>query len=227
MLKKCLIILVLVLTFPVFGNTQIIKSINFQLKSGAGIPLKASHFEKYWNPGIHLGAALEFSLNDMLAIKLDAGFNTFIFKHQSWKADLINEVVGEGVLNDDFVVNGGNRYILEGSVTGKLFPLKRENHINPFLLAGAGMVNMRTDELIIGLSGPEFEIEFVPFYSAGIGAEISYWDNFRFFGQVIYKQAFTKDKNNFNLALDFKETFKEQQTHVLGIEFGIIFDLVK
>jgi len=201
-------------------------NLNLQLRSGAALPVKASHFEKYWFPGLHFGASLELPLMEMISLKVDGGFSTFVFDHQTWRADLLGGFPDE-VLEDanDLVVNGANRYILEASVTAKIFPLKKEQNINPYGIAGGGLVNMMTDDLLVGLGGPEFKTELVPYAVAGLGTEIAYWDGFRFFGQVVYKYALTKDENNLRFPLDLSEEYKSQETHILGIEFGIIFDL--
>jgi hypothetical protein len=235
--KKWFVFLVLIFSLPVLGNTQIFKNVNFQLNSGAAIPLEAAHFQKYWYPGAHLGASVEVSLNEMLAIKFDAGFNTFIFNHEEWKTDYINSIDQQ---ESDIVINGANRYILEAAVSAKLFPFKKDNHFNPFLTGGGGFVNIRTDNLVIDNIDPEFDVELAPYLSAGFGTEVDYWDEFRFFAQFVYKYAMTKDKNwaeytykfsngyyNARFPLDFKNLFKKQETHFFAVEVGIIFDLAE
>lgn len=226
MFRKWFLTLVFFLAFPLLGSAQMFKGLNLQLNTGTAIPLSASHFEKYWSPGFHFGGGLEFSITEMIVLKWEAAFNTFIFKHEDWKTDLINVSARNGLELDDFVVNGGNRYILETSLGAKIFPLSKE-HINPFLALGVGILNMSTDQLLTGLSGPEFITETVPYFTAGLGSDVAYWKGFKLFGQVVYKYALTKDENNFKVAIDFEDKFKKQETGLLALEFGIIFDIVK
>ncbi len=226
MFKISFITLILFASFPLLCRAQVSKNIDIQLNLGTSVPLEASHFEKYWNPGVHFGGGLEFSINDMFVLKWDAAFNSFIFKHKEWKSDLINLISVSGEETPDFVVNGGNRYILETSIGAKFFPIKNE-HFNPFLTLGVGMVNMSTDDLIVGYSGPDFTVETVPYFTVGLGTEVSYWEGFSLFGQIVYKFAQTKDENDLNFPIDFKDTFKEQETGLIAVEFGIIFDLAK
>jgi len=225
MFKKWFITLILLTSFPLLSNAQFFEKIDIQLKTGTAIPLTATHFEEYWGPGFHFGGGFEYSLSDMFIIKWDAGFTSFIFNHQDWKTDLFKKVTFEDDISD-FVVNGGNRYLLETSFGIKSFLTKTE-HFNPFMAFGAGIVSMSTDELILGFSGPEFTTETVPYLVAGLGTKVSYWDGYSLFGQLIYKHALTKDENSFDFPIDFKETFEQQETSLFAIEFGILFDLAK
>ncbi len=226
MFKKWLTTLVIFISFPLFGSAQILEDINLQLNTGTTLTLTATHFEKYWGPGIHFGGGFEYPLNDVFILKWDGAFNSFIFNHEDWKADLLREISSSGEDEEDFVVNGGNRYLLETSVGIKVFPVSNE-HINPFLMTAIGMVNMNTDDLILGFGNIEFRTETVPYFTVGLGSDISYWDGFDLFGQVVYKYALTKDENSENIALDFEDKFETQETSLIAIEFGILFDLSK
>lgn len=228
MFKKWFITLVLFIILPLAGKAQMFDSIDLQVNTGPALPLKAHHFEKYWSGGIHFGGGLETSVNEMIVLKWDAAFNTFFFRHEPWKTDLIQYLTDQGQVIDDangVVVNGANRYILETALSAKFFPMSKQQ-INPFLALGAGIIHMNTNQLIINNNGPEFFTETVPYFSAALGSEFSYWKDFKLFGQLIYKYALTKDENNLGFPMDFKDSYQTQETHLLGIEFGIIFALV-
>ncbi len=214
------------MVFPLFIQAQIFEDIKLQINTGTSIPLTATHFEEYWNPGLQLGGGLEFKINDMVIIQWDATFNTFIFKQESWRDKFIKNLLPPDIEPNEFIVTGGNRYIIETSIGTKIIPVKNE-HVNPYISVGVGLLNMSTDEIIMGTSGPRFTTETVPFYSVGVGSEFSFWDGFSLFGQATYKYAFTKDENNFNLPLDFSDTFVTQETSLIALEVGIIFDLKK
>ncbi len=223
MFKQSLLILVLFVCFPLLSRAQIFKSVNLQLNLGTAIPFEAKQFEQYWNPGIHVGGGLEFSISDMFALKWEAAFNSFIFKHEAWKTDLINEFSTPDNELSNLVINGGNRYILESAVGAKFFPTINEN-INPYLSLSVGIAYMETDDIIIENDGPDFSNETIPYFTAGLGTEVSYWEGFSLFGQIVYKYAQTEDEYNFFVPLDFfKPPFKE--TSLFAAEFGIIFNL--
>ncbi|KAA3609875.1 MAG: hypothetical protein D8M58_08475 [Calditrichaeota bacterium] len=237
MFKKWFVTLLLLAGFPFTLSAQLSEKIDLQINTGTALPLSATHFEEYWNPGIHFGGGLEYTLNDVITLKWDAAFNTFVFMHDEWKKDLkataieeIPELEGE---IGDFIVNGGNRYILETSIGAKIFPMPNET-INPYLSLGAGLINMSTDEILIGFSGPDFTGETIPYFTAGVGMTFLNGEGFSLFGQVAYKYAMTKDEYKFELlepgvdySLDLSGNYEEQETSMVAVEFGIVFDLAK
>lgn len=203
---------------------------NLGVQIGTAVPVGPDHFSKYWSPGYNLGGGLGFPINDAFEIVVNAGLTGFIFNHTEWEDDYVVwrqkqlDEEGEGEKATRPIVSGGNRIILDAGVLTK-YKVQLNGMVKPYAVVGGGVINMATDDLLLFGSGPDFIIETVPYYEVGIGSEFEMSKDFALFLNATYKHAFTDDKNDAEFAVEPGATYSKNNTTMLGITFGVLFNL--